>query len=31
MYGFLLTRQIKAFWRALIVLRDRIDGTKRWP
>jgi hypothetical protein len=30
-YGYLLKRQIKAVWRSMIALRDRIDGTKRWP
>ena len=26
-----LVREAKEVWRALIALRDRIDGTKGWP
>ena len=29
--GWRLVSEAKEVWRALIALRDRIDGTKGWP
>jgi len=30
LYGWLFWRQTRAFYRAMIRLRDRIDRSKRW-
>ena len=30
-YGLRLVREAKGFLQALRALRDKLDGTKRWP
>ncbi len=30
-YGVRLVQEAKGLWQALRALRDKIDGTKRWP